>query len=123
MKREIMELLNEIGVAIAEKETSNAITVLNANGKVILSMFEEMKKDNHLNSGRLPHMYVDPCGDVRKGCPCCYEKTGRNQILYAGQKFCSVCGQRILYKNPKPELKKVFAEETSDHDTCWILKI
>lgn len=38
-----------------------------------------------------PHEYTDLYGFIRSGCPNCE----RNEILYVGQKYCSVCGQRI----------------------------
>ncbi len=38
-----------------------------------------------------PKKYVDLYGDTRNGCPAC----PRNEILYAGQQYCSVCGQAI----------------------------
>lgn len=97
MKQEIMELLNEIGVVIAEKEAADAISVLNANGKLILDMVDGFETNASLTGGRLPHVYVDSSGDMRNGCPNCYEKNGHNRILYAGQNFCSICGQKIIY--------------------------
>lgn len=38
-----------------------------------------------------PKRYIAFDGIERNGCPSCPE----NEILYAGQKFCSVCGQAI----------------------------
>lgn len=40
-----------------------------------------------------PHKYLDFNLIERDGCPNCYEQFNRNEILYAGQKYCSVCGQ------------------------------
>jgi len=37
-----------------------------------------------------PKKYVNLYGSTRNGCPAC----PRNEI-YAGQKYCSVCGQAI----------------------------
>lgn len=42
-----------------------------------------------------PHKYIAFDGIERNGCPHCFEERGRNEILYAGQKHCSVCGQKI----------------------------
>ena len=42
-----------------------------------------------------PHKYTAFDGIERNGCPRCFEELGRNEILYAGQRFCSVCGQAI----------------------------
>lgn len=42
-----------------------------------------------------PHIFIDFCGFDKNGCPKCYEDKGKNEILYAGQKYCSVCGQAI----------------------------
>ncbi len=39
----------------------------------------------------VPKPYVDLYGDKRNGCPRC----PKPEILYAGQKYCSVCGQAI----------------------------
>ena len=38
-----------------------------------------------------PKKYIDLYGTTRNGCPVC----PKNEILYAGQKYCSVCGQAI----------------------------
>lgn len=57
-----------------------------------------------LNEARLPHKYVDDHGDTRNGCPNCYDTKNRNHILYAGQKFCSVCGQKIKHVTNLNEL-------------------
>ena len=38
-----------------------------------------------------PKRYIAFDGIERNGCPSC----PRNEILYAGQKYCSVCGQAI----------------------------
>ena len=38
-----------------------------------------------------PKKYIDMAGIERDGCPSC----DHNEILYAGQKYCSVCGQQI----------------------------
>lgn len=42
-----------------------------------------------------PHKYIDIYETEKNGCPNCYEQKERNEILYAGQKYCSVCGQAI----------------------------
>ena len=39
----------------------------------------------------IPKPYVDLYGDKRNGCPRC----PKPEILYVGQKYCSVCGQMI----------------------------
>lgn len=44
---------------------------------------------------KIPHIYIDSDKIERNGCPNCYEGKGQNEILYAGQKYCSVCGQAI----------------------------
>ena len=49
-----------------------------------------------------PKRYVAFDGIERNGCPRCYEELGRNEILYAGQRFCSVCGQAIEKKLVNP---------------------
>lgn len=46
-----------------------------------------------------PHKYIDMYETEKNGCPKCYEDKGRNEILYAGQKYCSVCGQAIDWSN------------------------
>lgn len=38
-----------------------------------------------------PKKYVDLYKSIKNGCPAC----PKNEILYAGQKYCSVCGQAI----------------------------
>ena len=38
-----------------------------------------------------PQRYIAFDGIERNGCPTC----DHNEILYAGQKYCSVCGQAI----------------------------
>ena len=38
-----------------------------------------------------PIYYMDMYNHERPGCPGC----PRNEILYAGQKYCSVCGTKI----------------------------
>lgn len=45
-----------------------------------------------------PHKYIAFDGIERNGCPRCFGERGRNEILYAGQKYCSVCGQKILWR-------------------------
>ena len=42
-----------------------------------------------------PHKYIDMYGMEQNGCPSCYKELNRNEILYAGQAYCSVCGQCI----------------------------
>ena len=42
-----------------------------------------------------PHKYIAFDGIERNGCPRCFEERGVNEILYAGQKYCSVCGQNV----------------------------
>lgn len=42
-----------------------------------------------------PHSFMDFDGFEKNGCPKCYEEKEHNEILYAGQKYCSVCGQAI----------------------------
>ncbi len=42
-----------------------------------------------------PHIFTDHDRFDKNGCPKCYEDKGRNEILYAGQKYCSVRGQAI----------------------------
>lgn len=42
-----------------------------------------------------PHKFIAYDGIERNGCPHCFEEYGKNEILYAGQKYCSVCSQRI----------------------------
>ena len=42
-----------------------------------------------------PHKYIAFDGIERDGCPRCFEERGKNEILYAGQRYCSVCGQAI----------------------------
>lgn len=44
-----------------------------------------------------PRYYIDNWGHNRPGCPGC----ARNEILYAGQKYCSVCGTKIDWSDPK----------------------
>ncbi len=46
-----------------------------------------------------PHKYIDIYETEKNGCPNCYNKSGRNEILYAGQKYCSVCGQAIDWRD------------------------
>lgn len=50
-------------------------------------------------NAREPHPYIAFDGIERSGCPRCFEERGKNEILYAGQKYCSVCGQRLERKN------------------------
>lgn len=38
-----------------------------------------------------PRRYIAFDGAERNGCPSCFD----NEILYAGQKYCCVCGQKI----------------------------
>ena len=42
-----------------------------------------------------PHKYIAFDGIERNGCPHCFEERNANEILYAGQKYCSVCGQKL----------------------------
>ena len=42
-----------------------------------------------------PHPYIAFDGIERNGCPRCFKESGQNEILYAGQKYCSACGQRL----------------------------
>lgn len=108
-KTKIHELLNQISNEMSN-EMSNYffdVTVLSIfikRSKEILTIVEEM--DNKLtiindgrNEARFPHKYIDRMDDVRNGCPNCYQKHKQKQILYAGQKFCSSCGQKIKYVN------------------------
>lgn len=44
-----------------------------------------------------PKRYIAFDGIERNGCPSC----PKNEILYAGQKFCSVCGQAINWGKSK----------------------
>lgn len=44
---------------------------------------------------RKSHRYIAFDGIERNGCPRCFEELGRNEILYAGQQHCSVCGQKV----------------------------
>ncbi|HBW13803.1 MAG TPA: hypothetical protein DEF30_08310 [Proteiniclasticum sp.] len=44
-----------------------------------------------------PRYYMDMYNHERPGCPEC----PRNEILYAGQKYCSVCGTKIDWSDPK----------------------
>ncbi len=42
-----------------------------------------------------PYIFLDFYDREKNGCPKCHENNERNEILYAGQKYCSVCGQAI----------------------------
>lgn len=42
-----------------------------------------------------PHKYIAFDGIERNGCPNCFRGRKANEILYAGQKYCSVCGQKL----------------------------
>lgn len=44
-----------------------------------------------------PAEYTDMNGVTRKSCPRCLKETGHPEILYAGQRYCSVCGQKIKH--------------------------
>lgn len=46
-----------------------------------------------------PKRYIAFDGIERNGCPTC----PRNEILYAGQKYCSVCGQAINWEKEQKE--------------------
>lgn len=59
--------------------------------------------------GRKPRRYIDHFGIEHDGCPSCFEKTGRNEILYAGQKYCSVCGQAIDVGDQMASGRSIFA--------------
>lgn len=50
---------------------------------------ELAKADRKLS--KKPKKYIAFDGIERNGCPSC----PRNEILYVGQKYCSVCGQKI----------------------------
>ena len=54
-------------------------------------VFEEMQKALEKQVAKKPRYYIDMYNHRRPGCPGC----PRNEILYAGQKYCSVCGTKI----------------------------
>lgn len=60
-----------------------------------LGTVEELKEAREKQIPKKPHKYIAFDGIERNGCPRCYEELGRNEILYAGQKYCSVCGQAL----------------------------
>ena len=62
-----------------------------------LGTVEELKEAREKQVAKKPHKYIAFDGIERNGCPRCYEELGRNEILYAGQKYCSVCGQALKW--------------------------
>ncbi len=52
---------------------------------------KKIKKSLERQIPKKPKKYVDLYGSTKNDCPVCSE----NEILYAGQKYCSVCGQAI----------------------------
>ena len=56
---------------------------------------EECREAREKQIPKKPHKYIAYDGIKRNGCPRCFEERGANEILYAGQKYCSVCGQRL----------------------------
>jgi len=66
-------------------ETLNAI----AENNIIIDALKEFRKSQIAIK---PKRFTAFDGIERNGCPTC-PKT--NEILYAGQKYCSVCGQKI----------------------------
>lgn len=75
--------------------------------KIAISIFKEIRQYRALGTveelrevvgkqrAKKPHPYIAFDGIERNGCLNCFENNGRNEILYAGQKYCSECGQRI----------------------------
>lgn len=53
--------------------------------------FHVMEDATEKRIAKKPRYYIDNWGHNRPGCPGC----PRNEILYAGQKYCSVCGTKI----------------------------
>lgn len=60
-----------------------------------LGTVEELREAMERRAPKKAHKYIAFDGITRNGCPDCFEQNGRNEILYAGQKHCSVCGQAI----------------------------
>lgn len=112
----VQDLLNQIGYAIDHCEDMPAFAIMdammihNAKSKEIIALVEKMEKKlaenvSSLNEARLPHKFVNKWdGITRNGCPNCYDTKKRDVILYAEQKFCSVCGQAIKYVKNLNEL-------------------
>lgn len=44
---------------------------------------------------REPYIYTGADGREQNGCPRCHRENEHNEIIYKGQKYCSVCGQAI----------------------------
>ena len=61
-------------------------------GYVIANVIEVLRKSESWSALKLD----DREGFERNYCPRCF-KGGEMQILYGGQKYCSVCGQHIGY--------------------------
>ncbi len=62
---------------------------------IAIQAIRENEELNEIKISKKNHKYIAYDGVERNGCPNCFEKYGKNEILYAGQKYCSVCGQAI----------------------------
>lgn len=56
---------------------------------------EECREARERRNGKKPYIFFDFYNSEKNGCPNYHENNERNEILYAGQKYCSVCGQAI----------------------------
>lgn len=75
-----------------------------------LGTLEEVRAAVGKQRARKPHPCIAFGVVERDGCPNCFGNGGRNVILYAGQKYCSVCGQAISWEaapNRKNDAKGV----------------
>ena len=60
-----------------------------------IGTIEECREARERRNGKKPYIFFDFYNSEKNGCPNYHENNERNEILYAGQKYCSVCGQAI----------------------------
>lgn len=84
--KEIFEFLDSLQSKIVKSSLAESIT---ENEIIALIVCKNRAKPQK------PHIYTAFDNLERNGCPNCHKAKGQNEILYLGQKHCSVCGQAI----------------------------
>ena len=83
------EAIETIKIAIAEVEWNYPMDYSIAFDMAITALEKQIPKK--------PRKYIAFDGIERNGCPACL----KDEILYAGQKYCSVCGKKIDWSREK----------------------
>ena len=79
------------------KVLSSRIDGLRFDDDIVVGVKELDNRYHRLSTPMRPKVYKDFEGINRFGCLSC----DHNEIFYSGQKYCSVCGQRIDWEGYK----------------------